>query len=113
NPQHSSGSRPSRGESAGASDKSLRAAVIRPAATYSRDQIARKMAEGLGFEPRTGFSPCNRLAGGRTRPLCDPSRTLAIIAQAWRWVPADDRGWGRGRAAQRERALTPRPLSQA
>ena len=27
----------------------------------------------MGFEPMRGISPPNRLAGGRTRPLCDPS----------------------------------------
>ena len=26
------------------------------------------LAEGMGFEPMTGLTPCNRLAGGRTRP---------------------------------------------
>ena len=31
------------------------------------------MAEGMGFEPMRGVSPPNRLAGGRTKPLCDPS----------------------------------------
>ena len=31
------------------------------------------MAEGVGFEPTTPISQGNRLAGGRTRPLCDPS----------------------------------------
>ena len=27
----------------------------------------------MGFEPMREVSPPNRLAGGRTRPLCDPS----------------------------------------
>ena len=27
----------------------------------------------MGFEPTTPVSQGNRLAGGRTRPLCDPS----------------------------------------
>ncbi len=27
----------------------------------------------MGFEPMTPVSQGNRLAGGRTRPLCDPS----------------------------------------
>ena len=31
------------------------------------------MAEGVGFEPTTPISQGNRLAGDRTRPLCDPS----------------------------------------
>ncbi len=32
------------------------------------------MAEGVGFEPTTPVSQSKRLAGARTRPLCDPSR---------------------------------------
>ena len=32
-----------------------------------------QVAEGVGFEPTTPISQGNRLAGGRTRPLCDPS----------------------------------------
>ena len=35
--------------------------------------LTTSLAEGMGFEPMRGFSPPNRLAGGRTRPLCDPS----------------------------------------
>ncbi len=35
------------------------------------------MAEGMGFEPMRGVSPPNRLAGGRTKPLCDPSLNQA------------------------------------
>ena len=31
------------------------------------------MAEGVGFEPTTPVSQGKRLAGARTRPLCDPS----------------------------------------
>jgi hypothetical protein len=31
------------------------------------------LAEGQGFEPWIQVTPDNRLAGGRTRPLCDPS----------------------------------------
>ena len=31
------------------------------------------MAEGVGFEPTTPISQGKRLAGARTRPLCDPS----------------------------------------
>lgn len=31
------------------------------------------MAEGMGFEPMTPISRGKRLAGARTRPLCDPS----------------------------------------
>ena len=35
------------------------------------------MAEGPGFEPGTPISQGNRLAGGRTRPLCDPSNVAS------------------------------------
>ena len=38
-----------------------------------------KLAEGMGFEPMREVSPPNRLAGGRTRPLCDPSYLSPII----------------------------------
>ena len=31
------------------------------------------LAEGVGFEPTTPLSQGKRLAGARTRPLCDPS----------------------------------------
>ena len=31
------------------------------------------LAEGVGFEPTTPVSQGKRLAGARTRPLCDPS----------------------------------------
>ncbi len=31
------------------------------------------MAEGEGFEPSTDVTTGKRLAGARTRPLCDPS----------------------------------------
>ena len=34
-------------------------------------------AEGEGFEPSAQVTPGSRLAGGCTRPLCDPSRILA------------------------------------
>ena len=30
-------------------------------------------AEGMGFEPMSPFTQAKRLAGARTRPLCDPS----------------------------------------
>ena len=32
------------------------------------------VAEGVGFEPTTPISQGKRLAGARTRPLCDPSK---------------------------------------
>ena len=31
------------------------------------------LAEGMGFEPMSPLSQAKRLAGARTRPLCDPS----------------------------------------
>src|SRR5688572_2305706 len=34
------------------------------------------VAEGQGFEPWIPVTQDNRLAGGRTRPLCDPSAGL-------------------------------------
>jgi hypothetical protein len=41
------------------------------------------MAEAEGFEPSRGYKAPTRLAGGRTRPLCDASsvflRTIAAI----------------------------------
>ena len=30
----------------------------------------------MGFEPMRGLSPPKRLAGARTRPLCDPSKFI-------------------------------------
>ncbi len=39
------------------------------------------MAEGVGFEPTRGISPPKRLAGARTRPLCDPSNGMLSIYQ--------------------------------
>ena len=38
------------------------------------------MAEGVGFEPTTPISQGKRLAGARTRPLCDPS-LMYIVSQ--------------------------------
>lgn len=35
------------------------------------------MAEGEGFEPSIPVTRDKRLAGARTRPLCDPSRGCA------------------------------------
>ncbi len=34
------------------------------------------LAEGEGFEPSTPIIRGKRLAGARTRPLCDPSLAL-------------------------------------
>ena len=33
------------------------------------------MAEGVGFEPTSPITQAKRLAGARTRPLCDPSHS--------------------------------------
>ncbi len=41
------------------------------------------MAEEQGFEPWSQVSPANRLAGGRTRPLCDSS-TYSLVAASRR-----------------------------
>jgi hypothetical protein len=38
------------------------------------------LAEGQGFEPWIPVTRDNRLAGGRTRPLCDPSDCNALYA---------------------------------
>jgi hypothetical protein len=40
---------------------------------FESKYLNNRMAEGMGFEPMTPISRSNRLAGGRTRPLCDPS----------------------------------------
>ena len=39
-----------------------------------------EMAEGVGFEPTIPVSQDKRLAGARTRPLCDPSLPFWVIA---------------------------------
>ena len=39
----------------------------------------RYLAEGVGFEPTIGFYPDKRLAGARTKPLCDPSNWHTIL----------------------------------
>ena len=43
----------------------------------------RKVAEGMGFEPMEAITRLKRLAGARTRPLCDPSlgRSIAEASQ--------------------------------
>ncbi len=41
-----------------------------------------KVAEGMGFEPMSPFSQAKRLAGARTRPLCDPSPTNYMLSNA-------------------------------
>jgi hypothetical protein len=43
------------------------------------------MAEGVGFEPTIEETPDKRLAGARTRPLCDPSKGGDVIVR----VPAE------------------------
>ena len=40
-----------------------------------------RVAEGVGFEPTRELSPPTRLAGGRTRPLCDPSAWWDVVHQ--------------------------------
>ena len=52
------------------------------------------MAEGVGFEPTRGISPPKRLAGARTRPLCDPSNGMLSIYQKLgsRCKPSNVRG---------------------
>ena len=45
----------------------------------------------MGFEPMRELSPPNRLAGGRTRPLCDPSCLYTTnIAEAAKGYKASD-----------------------
>ncbi len=44
----------------------------------------KRLAEGAGFEPATPIARGNRLAGGRTRPLCDPS--VSEMPDAQRYV---------------------------
>ena len=43
------------------------------------------MAEGMGFEPMRELTPPNRLAGGRTRPLCDPSCLSRLLYQKYHY----------------------------
>jgi hypothetical protein len=40
------------------------------------------MAEGERFELSTEVTPSKRLAGARTRPLCDPSARVSIVGDA-------------------------------
>ena len=37
------------------------------------------VAEGVGFEPTTPIPQGKRLAGARTRPLCDPSLVIVEL----------------------------------
>ena len=39
-----------------------------------------KTAEGMGFEPMSPLSQAKRLAGARTRPLCDPSLDANMVS---------------------------------
>ncbi len=41
------------------------------------------MAEGMGFEPMSPFSQTKRLAGARTRPLCDPSSAVYMLSNGY------------------------------
>ena len=42
-------------------------------AVASGSCVGMGLAEGVGFEPTKDVTALTRLAGGRTRPLCDPS----------------------------------------
>ncbi len=42
---------------------------------FRNPDSSQETAEGVGFEPTTPLSQGKRLAGARTRPLCDPSST--------------------------------------
>ena len=44
-------------------------------------RVLRTLAEEQGFEPWNHVSAVNRLAGGRTRPLCDSSRRPLMIPE--------------------------------
>ena len=39
-----------------------------------------RVAEGMGFEPMSPLSQAKRLAGARTRPLCDPSLDANMVS---------------------------------
>ncbi len=41
--------------------------------SHAVDGVIGIVAEGVGFEPTIPVSQDKRLAGARTRPLCDPS----------------------------------------
>ncbi len=41
------------------------------------------MAEGMGFEPMNPLSQVKRLAGARTRPLCDPSLAGYMLSNGY------------------------------
>ena len=50
----------------------------------TRSQTAHSIvAEGVGFEPTTPLSQGKRLAGARTRPLCDPSVARKYITKRY------------------------------
>ena len=52
------------------------------------------VAEGVGFEPTIPVSQDKRLAGARTRPLCDPSaKRISNIAD---WTPAHNTATNQG-----------------
>ena len=44
-----------------------------------------ELAEGEGFEPSVQVTLDNRFQGGRTRPLCEPSRAGPSSGQAY-WL---------------------------
>ena len=51
-------------------------AADRPQEVTHRHQFRAPVAEGEGFEPSTDVTAGKRLAGARTRPLCDPSGSI-------------------------------------
>src|SRR5690606_15445624 len=68
------------GKASGASDGPMPVAP----SSGGRQVVSGEVAERVGFEPTTEVSPGKRLAGARTRPLCDLS---AVIV-------ASDEGFG-------------------
>ena len=50
----------------------------------TEDGLIDMVAEGAGFEPAIPVSQDKRLAGARTRPLCDPSQIRMFNIADWR-----------------------------
>gem|GEM_PF-5020977 len=46
-------------------------------------EVNETVAEGVGFEPTIPVSQDKRLAGARTRPLCDPSTKRITNIADW------------------------------
>ena len=58
---------------------------MNPAASVHVEHLREvRLAEGVGFEPTKDVTALTRLAGGRTRPLCDPSDGLILRVPARR-----------------------------